>query len=298
MNNEIISRLPSYIYSGDSFEAMTYRPRNEALTKKYINPNYKNRQAFLMFDIDSEVGGAAWYDAGLPQPTWTAINGKNGHAHSVYMLETPVSTSEVYMGAVDYAMTESLGADRGYVGLITKNPFSEYWHMSERGAVSGDSVRCYSLGELSRHLDLIRPHARIVENAIGRHLQLFDTLRTWAYKAVREFWNGSESAWFNAVEAEAVKANIFLEQLKPREVYSIARSVARHVWRNFTPQRLKALVERTHAPELQRARRAKLTEKQNAVKGEGLKMLSEGASIKDVTASLKVSRATVYNWTH
>ena len=44
----------------------------------------------MVFDVDRD---ASWYaadEAGLPAPTWIAINRRNGHGHLAYRIDTPV----------------------------------------------------------------------------------------------------------------------------------------------------------------------------------------------------------------
>ena len=66
------------------------------------------------------------------------------------------------------------------------------------------------------------------------------------YSAVREYWrpNGYE-AWAEAVRAACDSANAFgLEQggpLPPNEIKATAKSIARWVWRHFTPTKFSAV---------------------------------------------------------
>ncbi|MWR36332.1 replicase, partial [Helicobacter pylori] len=47
----------------------------------------------------------------------------------------------------------------------------------------------------------------------------------------------------------------FAAPLDGKEVWWIAKSVAKWTWRNFTPEKFAALVKRTHTSEIQRNRR-------------------------------------------
>lgn len=71
---------------------------------------------------------------------------------------------------------------------------------------------------------------------MGRNCMLFDELRFWAYSAIREFWGpGMEGVWREAVRRQADVFNTFHSPLESAEVAGIARSVARFIWRSFTP---------------------------------------------------------------
>ena len=67
------------------------------------------------------------FDENLPTPTWIAKNKKNGHCHVCYELKTPVcKTANAklkplrYLASIEYTYAKKLGADLGYVGLLTK----------------------------------------------------------------------------------------------------------------------------------------------------------------------------------
>jgi hypothetical protein len=84
---------------------------------------------WMVFDIDREGAAIAWEDANLPAPAWAAVNRENGHAHLAYGLSVPVLVAENarrapirYLQGIEGAYREALQADRGYSGLITKNP--------------------------------------------------------------------------------------------------------------------------------------------------------------------------------
>jgi hypothetical protein len=290
--------IPKFLFCSNNFEQGVYkRPRDEALKMKYIGLNARNRQVFVTFDVDREEAGAAWIDAFLPQPTLIVRNPQNGHAHITYMLAHPVATSaiahfkpQIYLNAIQAAYVQRLGADMRYTGRLTKNPWSTAW-----STIENDNL-AYELWDLAKWVDLSTPaKAKIVENVEGRNCTIFDTLRLWAYKAIRDYWHDSFDAWEQAVKIEAAKANIFLDQLPPREVSCIARSVAGWTWRHITPKNLAELINQTHTPELQRARINKRWEKESK-RAEGLKLLGEGKTTVEIAKLLDVSQRTVQRW--
>ena len=123
----------------------------------------------------------------------TATTNKiNAHAHLVYGLSVPVllESDEArvapmrYLAAVESAFRAALQADEGYSGLITKNPQHPIWRVL-RGPTA-----FYDLGYLAEHVHLEKhlpkQGAKPQEVGLGRNCVLFDFLRLWAYKAVRE----------------------------------------------------------------------------------------------------------------
>ena len=87
--------------------------------------NRRGCESGWCFDVDRD---ASWYaadEAGLPAPTFTAINRQNGHGHLGYGIDTPVRLEDWngrrgptnYLADVERAMTARLGVDPYYRGL-------------------------------------------------------------------------------------------------------------------------------------------------------------------------------------
>jgi transposase-like protein len=291
-------RLPVKPYCTDNFaEGLKILPLSLALTKKYIQVNPPGMKSFLLFDVDRIGAGLAAEDADLPPPSICVVNPANLHAHILYALIAPVCTTAAalngpqrYCKAIEWAYRERLGADMGYAGLIVKNPWSAAWWTIE----NGNAV--YQLSALADYVELPRKIPKR-ENGLGRNCTLFDTLRFWAYKAIRDYWKpGGYGSWEEALRTQASSVNDFSPALPLTEVTQIARSVARWTWRHTTPEGLQEKIEKTHTPELQKARREKRTEKQNAVKEQGIELIKQGKKISEVTEILNVSRETVSRW--
>ena len=72
---------------------------------------------------------------------------------------------------------------------------------------------------------------------LGRNVNLFDDLRTYAYKNVLKFKNNSNyDKWFIEIEKIAIGLNTFSNPNNPlpiREIIATARSVAKWTWKNF-----------------------------------------------------------------
>ena len=204
-----------------------------------------NRAHYLRFDVDTPEAGNAWRDAGAPPPTVGIVNPENGHAHLLYELEQPVLLPIqnhwapwlkpgpiAYYKAVRIAGTVCLGADAGYTGVSTKNPLHPAW---------SKSTYChderYSLGYLA---DAFRLHELIPGTNgntdallayVGRNDELFNEVRVWAYREVRDFLRRDYSAFYDSVLAHCKAYNMrFDPPLGQREVSSTARSIARWTW--------------------------------------------------------------------
>lgn len=201
---------------------------------------------WMIHDIDRAGAALAHKDAYLPEPNVIALNPGNGHAHTAYLLETPVtrhSASRVaplrFYAAVERGVGRRLGADRHYVGLIAKNPLHKDWRVEWRREVP------YTLPELADWLFKrdMEPDIEL-ERACGagRNVTVFDELRTIAHSEVREFKrNGSDfSNWLARCERLALGLNRqFPRQMALTEVRAIAKSVAKWTWKHFSVERFR-----------------------------------------------------------
>jgi hypothetical protein len=153
----------------------------------------------MIFDIDRPNSVFAWEDANLPAPAWVATNPKNGHSHIAYGVAVPVARTDLaraaplkFAAAIEWAYRDKLDADRGYSGLITKNPLHEHWLVYTPTVDGG----VYDLADLAEYVKLPkRIPKRDQEVGIGRNVCMFDTLRQWSYSEVRQYWrpNGFNS---------------------------------------------------------------------------------------------------------
>ncbi len=236
-------------------------PLAGALQRRYIQHNPPAMVHWVVFDIDRPAGALSWSDAGLPAPYWIATNPANGHAHVCYGLSAPVCRSDAaraaplrYAAAVEAALCDRLGGDLGYAGLVCKNPLHKHWRVEWFGGGP------YELSYLAEWCGDLKPYTdrrrKWTDYGLGRNVTLFHELRQWAYKAVRDYWQpGGYAAWALAVRAraEALNGN-FANPLPESEIKASCKSIARWVWQRFSPAELRALIERTHSPELQAKR--------------------------------------------
>ena len=240
MNNaqfkqDFYEKLPHKPYCSDDLgHGVIIRPKKTAIQKPYIQHNPPCLITSLVFDIDRSDAYFAWSDANLPQPTWIAKNPKNCHAHIGYMLATPVCTTHrarqnviEYLAKIEQAYGLALGADRGYSGLITKNPCHRTWENHIFG------VEPYELNYLADFVELQELKTDLKEvSGLGRNCMMFDTVRKWAYKAIREHRGSTFDVWLGEVLKMAINANgAFIEPLPYSEVKATAKSIARYCWK-------------------------------------------------------------------
>lgn len=238
------ARLPRRPYCTDDLEAgLSIRPAQTALQRRHIQPNPPLAVGWLTFDLDHPQAALAWEAANLPPPTISVINPENRHAHLLYGLVTPISTSDAaraapirYAAAIQAAYLARLKADAGYVGLIAKNPFHLYWLV--------DWVhKLYELAELAEYVALPKCIPAREAAGLGRNCTLFDELRSWAYQWVRVYKRNGATLpeWLSATLAQAEKLNAFPVPLAFSEVRVTAQSVARWTWRHFNETAFSAL---------------------------------------------------------
>lgn len=237
-------RLPRRPYHTDTLgDGLRIRDIQRALAARYIQPNGPTHRYWLVYDVDRSVAALDWNDRGAPPPTIVAQNPENGHAHLIYGLNVPVRTAPDarsgplrYAAAVDCALRTLLDADAGYAGLICKNPLHPFWRVTEW------EPRLYELGDLDSWLDLEQygdRRKRLPDYGLGRNCNLFDRLRRWAYRAIRQGWPDYDR-WHEAVLVRARAYNDFETPLPESEIRASAKSVARYTHRNFNPAAFSA----------------------------------------------------------
>lgn len=230
-------RLPKKPYQTDNL-SYGIKPLIASLAKqsRYIQPNGATHKYWLVFDLDYEAATIAWDLRDAPAPNVIVTNKQNGHAHYLYCLETPIRTAPdgsskalKYAAAVEQGLIVKLDSDRAYSGLICKNPLHESW------IVSIWEQHAYTLDWLADYLDLSTVKKIDRDVGLGRNFFLFETLRKWAYKAIRQGFDSNFNQWLNACETRAQGINTqFIEPLPHNEVKHTAKSVAKFTYRNFS----------------------------------------------------------------
>ncbi|MCE6086729.1 plasmid replicase [Acinetobacter baumannii] len=305
-SDDFYEKLPKKPYCSDDLgRGVIIRPKRTAIQKPYIQHNPPCLVSSLVFDIDRQDAYFAWSDANLPTPTWIAKNRQNGHAHIGYMLLAPVCTTHrakqnviQYLAKIEQAYSLALGADRGYTGLITKNPCHGTWENHTFGA------QPYDLNYLADFVELQELKTDLKEvSGLGRNCMMFDTVRFWAYEAIRAFISGSPDSWYAEVLKVAINANgAFLEPLPYSEVKATAKSIARWVWRNHTEAHAKFIERQTVkgrkgglSSDSSHGGKAR-SQQYSDMRQEALKLHIQGIKQKDIALQLNVSDRTIRTW--
>lgn len=300
--NELKKFLPYRPYSANKFGQfpdMKIRTREKALKCKYIQLNPPCMVRFITFDLDYNTSWFFAEDYDLKPPFFHIQNRKNGHAHLIYILRSPVCKTSIahvkpmrYLQAIIDAYSEILGADPSYSGLLSKNPFCDYWY------VSYDNEFCWNflmdlefLVDSSKVNDILsrKPEKKKRENVagLGRNCYIFETVRLWSYREIRNYWSKNPLSWFEAVEWQCKYENSKFDiPLDFREVRGISNSISRWTLKYITPKNFSSY-QRANV----RRRWSKESKKQT-----GLKMLELGFSIQDLIQELEINKSTAYRW--
>ncbi|MGE3915432.1 MAG: replication initiation protein [Hyphomicrobiaceae bacterium] len=234
--------IPASPYCCDSpGEPLLVRGRWKAIGFRHLQFNGPMSWRFMTFDVDRNTAAEAAEDAGVRPPNFVSINPKNGHGHLTYVLRTSVSRFPAsnlrpinFYAAVERGYRRRLKADRGYSGLIAKNPLHPEWRTLWL------AMTPYDLGALDAELnydDKAPEHQIELEIGAGRNVTLFTRLRHEAYHDVRQFWGADGQFDRDAFHAHicdlARSLNCFSVPLGQNEVLHTANSVAKWVARRF-----------------------------------------------------------------
>lgn len=232
--------LPGFPLASDDLRAGIYRmARGKALGRRYIEANPDALSNLLVVDVDhpDALMRSIWDRDGW-RPTAVVENPINGHAHAVWALAAPVTRTEyasrkatAYAAAVTEGLRRSVDGDRGYSGLITKNPQHAAWDLTWW------TDQPYTLDHLSDRLDdgghLPPPSWRKTRRknpvGLGRNCAIFETARTWAYREVRHHWGDPEGLHIAIRERVAELNAGYSEPLPANEAGDIARSIWRWI---------------------------------------------------------------------
>lgn len=320
-----IKRLPNKPYCTNDY-ANGFRPRIlpalKAIEFRHIQPNHPVIKFRLVFDLDRPTGCGLWSplfvheDAGLPPPNWVAINPESGNGHVGYELEVPVRMDDElrkaarYLAAIEQVYGIKLNADPSYSGHLCKNPLNPHW------GTDWLTLTPYSLDDLAEFVNLsgikFGTKKTVSNNECFsgmRNCTIFDELRKWAYKSVRQFWTPGGLDMFRAaalLKAEMLNCQLFFgNQLNHAEVKSIAKSVATWTWKKMSPDKFREFVAATHTPEMQSERGKKgnlksvevRSAKSSLRRSQAIKLASEqGMGIREIAREMDVSPGSVSSW--
>lgn len=303
------ARLPAKPYHTDELvTGLAIAKVQHAIKSRHIQPNGPTHKYWLVFDVDKHNATLDWSDIGAPAPNIVVTNPKNGHAHLLYGLEVSIRTAPDgrshplrYAAAIEAALREKLGADRGYTGLICKNPLHPSWR------VTTFQHYLYDLNWLADYLDL-SPYdnqRRLPDYGLGRNCNLFEYLAKWSYKAIRQGWPAFDQ-WFEAcrTRAEWYNTRTFEQPLPGNEVTHTARSVARWTYQHFSEAGFSAWQAKQGAKGGKKSkgggRPLGSFRIDNDLLTRVLELKSKGLSYRLIAAELDLSLSTVskyVNWT-
>ena len=227
--------LPRYPYATDDLSQGIWRQkRDEAMERRYIEANPQALTNLLVIDIDDGIAlqKAIWCTS-YP-PNWVVENPTNGHAHALWLLQTPIPRTNyahrkpiAYAHAITEGLRIAVDGDKGYSGLLTKNPQHASWETYQLYHQS------YTLNQLKAALtsDNCMPSPtwhktkRRAVTGLGRNCTIFESARLWAYREVRNHFGNPESLE-QAVMAHVHNLNAeFPEPLPDKEACQIAESI-------------------------------------------------------------------------
>ena len=293
-NADRLARRP--YCTDDPSAGLRIRSSGAALRHSHIQANSPALRWRLVFDVDRPGAVFSAEDGGVATPNWIAENPKNGHAHLAYEISIPLVTSDAgradplrFAAAIEHSYMAALGADRGYVGLICKNPLHDKW----RTFVQREEA--YDLGELAEWVTLPNkiPKRQLAESPLGRNISVFDRLRQWAYRNVKNYDDAVE--WKFVCDMQAMAFNqTFSVQLPQNEIAHISKSVSKWTWTRFDTEasdaRFKAL----------QAYRGTLSGRSRAVNADAraievAEMALQGMTQQAIALALNISQKTVSN---
>ena len=199
------------------------RPRDEALTDPLIEANPLVKRSLVIVDVDTtEIAPVCLTDAARRRPVRL-------------------------LARIETGLTDILGADTAYTGRITRNPIHPGTGRHTLWDQDHETIPTYSLRDLATPLEALgalpawddpRPRK---SSGIGRNVDIFDRTRSWGYRAIRRYWTDDPETWAQIVEARATMLNHALENesrqpLPAMEIHHLSRSIAKWIWKRFTPE--------------------------------------------------------------
>ena len=272
--------LPIWPLASDDLKAGIYRgSRQNALQRRYIEANPQAVSNLLVVDIDHEDAllRSIWDREGW-RPNAVVENPANGHAHAVWALKEPITRTEyarrkplAYAAAITEGLRRSVDGDKSYSGLMTKNPEHDHWN------ATWWSNELYTLPQLDEHLtshNLMPPASwrrtrRKNPVGLGRNCTIFETARTWAYRAARQIRLRHEhptpedsTLLYDVISSHVHELNTeFSEPLPAREAQQIATSIHKWITTKFYGWTDSRTVNQATFSAIQSARSRKRTSK-------------------------------------
>lgn len=279
---------PNYPFATDNFTyGMNRMPREKAIGKKYIETSPSKMRNLIVIDVDVEdsvrhLQGLILDDESIPEPSFITVNPVSSHAHVGYFIDGFASSDKARDFMADIAGNLSLlsSGDPAYGGRTMRNPLHDgqstiwgtdhlYSFKELEAYKTEQSSTAYAKKELNEK----------AEN--GRNDALFNSLRTWGYRARLSYENLND--WDLACFERARELNFSLDTPLPaNELNAIAKSVSSFIWKKFSKEQFSAI-------QSARRKRSPIVKEAQAKAESIMFMVEEGFTITEVAASLNIS---------
>ncbi|WP_180039191.1 helix-turn-helix domain-containing protein, partial [Acinetobacter sp. YH16052] len=135
-------------------------------------------------------------------------------------------------------------------------------------------------------------------SGLGRNCTLFDTVRKWAYTAVRAHRGGIYNTWLEEVTKQCLSVNeAFLEALPYSEIKATAKSIATYCWKKDAYCYQEFIDRQSRKGKLGGLKGGKIRSDNYASKRvKALAMMKEGMTQKQIATELMVTDRTIRNW--
>ena len=127
---------------------------------------------------------------------------------------------------------------------------------------------------------------------------MFDTVRKWAYKAIRAHRGGIYTTWLDEVVKHCLSVNeAFLEPLPYSEVKATAKSIATYCWKKDAYCYQEFIDRQSKKGYLGGVKGGVIrSNKYQTKRTEALKLYMNGMKQKDIAKKLEVSDRSIRNW--
>lgn len=229
LSNYITDNLHSHIQVLPKKSQPSYWVTSDQVKKFERVKLHLNDRHFLMTDYDHSLSNPLkLYDI---KPNIIIYNPLKSTHQAFWLLATPVhcqnkqSPAYRYLRAIENGFDSLYGCDQDFRRHIHRNPlYSESnvsWLHAER----------YKLKHLAEVVDLkaviSREDRSLHDDAEGRNSELFNVLRQWAYKQIKNLSECDFDAFTKQLIVRANIYNTFSIPLPDSEVKTIARSISR-----------------------------------------------------------------------
>jgi len=291
--------VPPKPYTTNELGNLYITNKEIALHNRYIQHNPPFSVSTLIIDVDDSESHYKWDDNRAPPPNLAIMNQLNGHSHLAYFIQPKIyKNSSERLAAYkrlchdEQALIKMVGGDPSYSNLISKNPYNEHWKIYEFQPYT------YDLEYLEQWLPERKRRVRQVDlftAGLGRNCTLFEEVRHLAYAKARylKFEMGLGS-FMDAVYYDALQLNtiLFKQPLFDREVWAIAKSIARWSFNNLSKEGFSAIQSR-RGKKSGAVRAEKANQLYKEIKE--IKLKSPLLSNREIGKLLNVSKDTVRN---